>query len=196
MVGPHHVLFEGNYGFNFDSDHTHGSSVYHTVFRNWLRGVRKPFVNPMTGHTVDDQRQSGNGAKRCAGALAYSYWMSFVGNVLGAPGQMNGWTYDFTRGRGISRPSIWLLGWDEVAPYSYDAKVAATALRDGNWDWLQAKQSWHDSAPAALPSSLYLQARPAFFGSNPWPWVDPTTGKVHTLPAKARFDAGTPNAIP
>src|SRR5262249_10574095 len=40
MVGPHHVLFEGNWGFNFDSDHTHGNSVYLTVFRNWLTGQR------------------------------------------------------------------------------------------------------------------------------------------------------------
>ena len=31
--------------------------------------------------------------------------------------------------------------------------------------------------------------KPAFFGSNPWPWVDPNTGAVQTLPAKARFDA-------
>jgi hypothetical protein len=43
---------------------------------------------------------------------------------------------------------------------------------------------------------LYLSSKPAFFGSNPWPWVDPTTGTVQTLPAKARFDAGTPNQVP
>ncbi len=196
MVGPHHVLFEGNYGFNFDSDHTHGNSVYHTIFRNWLRGVRKPFVNPMTGHAIDDQNQSGNGTKRCAGALAYSYWMSFVGNVLGAQGQMSGWSYDFTGPGGISHASIWLLGWDEVSPYPYDAEVAATTIRDGNWDWVQAKQSWHNSAAGTLPSSLYLSAKPAFFGANPWPWVDPTTGTLHTLPAKARFEAGTPNLVP
>ena len=39
MVGPHHVLFEGNYSFNFDSDKTHGNAIYHTVFRNHLRGI-------------------------------------------------------------------------------------------------------------------------------------------------------------
>jgi hypothetical protein len=52
----------------------------------------------------------------------------------------------------------------------------------------------------ALPDSLYLSAKPAFFGSNPWPWVDPSgstpSGRVGTLPAKQRFDAGTPNAVP
>ena len=43
MVGPHHVLFEGNYSFNFDSDKTHGNAIYHTVFRNHLRGIPPGF---------------------------------------------------------------------------------------------------------------------------------------------------------
>jgi hypothetical protein len=193
MVGPHHVLFEGNYGFNFDSDKTHGNSIYHTVFRNWLRGVRRPFVNPQTGNTVDDANQS-NGPKRCAGAATFSYWMSFVGNVLGASGQMSGWVYD--TGGDMGKDGIWLLGWDDWSPYPVDPTVESTAIRDGNWDWVQSKQTWHDSAAAPLPDSLYLTARPAFFGSSPWPWVDPSTGTVHTLPAKARFDAGTPNTVP
>ena len=38
MAGPHHVLFEGNYSQNFDSDYTHGNAIYLTVFRNWLSG--------------------------------------------------------------------------------------------------------------------------------------------------------------
>ena len=44
-----------------------------------------------------------------------------------------------------------------------------------------------------LPDSLYLESKPAFFGDLPWPWVDPTAEtRMHTLPAKARFDAGRP----
>jgi len=39
-----------------------------------------------------------------------------------------------------------------------------------------------------IPDSLYLSGKPAFFGSNTWPWVDPNTGAVYTLPAKARFE--------
>jgi hypothetical protein len=34
MAGTHHVLFEGNYGFNADSDYTHGNAIYVTFFRN------------------------------------------------------------------------------------------------------------------------------------------------------------------
>ncbi len=49
MVGPHHVLFEGNYGHNADSDNTHGNSIYLTFFRNQLRGIRAPFDNQAGG---------------------------------------------------------------------------------------------------------------------------------------------------
>jgi hypothetical protein len=68
-------------------------------------------------------------------------------------------------------------------------------VRDGNWDWLTSSQQWHTTPSTfAIPSSLYLTAKPAFFGSNPWPWVEPSTGATFVLPAKARFDAGTPNS--
>ena len=32
--GPHHVLFEGDWGDNLDNDNTHGNSMYITFFRN------------------------------------------------------------------------------------------------------------------------------------------------------------------
>jgi len=135
------------------------------------------------------------------GVQAYSYWMTFAGNVLGAAGQMSGWTYEPTGPDAMGKPSIWLLGWDNLngngQNYPYEAALAPTVIRDGNWDWLQSKQSWHNNVVSAtLPDSLYMPGKPAFFGSNPWPWVDPVTGTTYTLPAKARFDAGTPNTVP
>ena len=107
----------------------------------------KPFVNPKTTNSIDDSMQSGHGPKRCAGAEAYSYWMTFVGNVLGASGQMSGFTYDATGPGAFGIPAIWLLGWDDASPQPYDPKVAQTAVREGNWDWLQSKQSWQNSSP-------------------------------------------------
>jgi len=56
---------------------------------------------------------------------------------------------------------------------------------------------WESIAPQTIPDSLYLSAKPTFFGAYAWPWVDPTGPvKLSTLPAKARFDAGTPFAPP
>jgi hypothetical protein len=198
MAGPHHVLFEGNYAFNADSDDTHGNSIYHTFFRNHLRGIRAPFDNQNpAGGRIDDATQSRNGPKRSAGLMAYSYWMSFIGNVLGAPGQMGGWVYEATSGK----PSIWMLGWDSVRPYPTDARVASTTLRHGNFDYVTNTVKWDPTITNhMLPNSLYLTQKPAFFDAGrgyTWPWVDPIGAtKLYTLPAKARYDAGTPFTQP
>jgi len=188
MVGPHHVLFEGNYAFNWDSDKTHGNAIYHTVFRNHLRGIRRDFADS----------GGGNGPKRAAGAAYYSYWHSFVGNVLGAQGQMDGWVYETGS---MDQPAIFLLGWDDWAPYPVDPKVAATTIRHGNFDYVTNSVKWDPNIAAqTLPSSLYLSGKPAFFDAGrgyTWPWVDPTGAtKLYTLPAKARFDNGTPFVQP
>ena len=144
MVGPHHMLFEGNYAFNADSDNTHGNSIYHTFFRNQLRGIRAPFRDQNGGALIDDANQSGNGPARGAGLMAYSYWMSFLGNVLGAPGQMGGWVYETTFG---GKRGIWMLGWDDQAPYRVDAKVSATTLRHGNFDYVTNTVIWDPTLP-------------------------------------------------
>jgi hypothetical protein len=69
-------------------------------------------------------------------------------------------------------------------------------IRDGNYDYLTNSQHWHNTpAGFTIPNSLYLTSKPAFFGANSWPWVDPVTGATATLPAKQRFDAGTPNTV-
>ena len=88
--------------------------------------------------------------------------------------------------------------------WTFQPTTYQTMLRQGNWDWFTQKQRWHGiggfgptdaSLPLPIPNSLYLTAKPAFFGNNPWPWVDPSTGTTYVLPAKARFDAGSPNAV-
>ena len=52
--GPHHVLFEGNWGDNLDNDDTHGNSMYITFFRNQGTGLRTPFTDPSLNKAVDD----------------------------------------------------------------------------------------------------------------------------------------------
>jgi len=79
--------------------------------------------------------------------------------------------------------------------WSFINTTVNTQLRDGNWDWATKAQHWYglgtntDGTDPALPipNSLYLTSAPAFFGSNTWPWVDPTTGATYTLPAMYCF---------
>jgi hypothetical protein len=174
MVGPHHMLFEGNQAFNYDSDNTHGSAIYHTVFRNHLTGFRRSYTGLGNGRTV---------------GLAYgSYWHTIVGNVLGTPGAMGGWIYEDTATEPNSR-AIWRLGYEAIHwEQDADPQVAATTIREGNWDYLRNAS---DAAPAlALPSSLYLSTRPSWWPTcEPWPWVTPESAtKLGRLPARARAD--------
>ncbi|MDR3688939.1 MAG: hypothetical protein P4L46_06130 [Fimbriimonas sp.] len=201
MVGCHHMLFEGNEAFNGDSDCTHGSSIYHTYYRNHLSGKRLGGrllpEGPDGAKTLSD-----GGNLRCAGLGYGSRWMSFVGNVLGLRAQMVGWAYEDNGTIGGAQPysggkAVWRLGYDSVHwEQSGDPDVASTIIRDGNYDYVTNTVQWPtpDGGARILPDSLYLKAKPAFFGSKRWPWVDPMgQTKLYVLPAKARFDAGTPN---
>jgi hypothetical protein len=200
MVGSHMVLFEGNWSFNMDSDTTHGNSTYVVYYRNYATSVRSIFKSNFSGKTIDDASNvpgRKNGPKRAAGAMRYSYWMTYVGNVLGQSGvatTANGYSDD--EAAAPWNPTTWLMGWNDKTPYTVDTNVAATAVRDGNWDTVLGKQRWLNGTIGQLPDSLYLTGKPAFFGSNSWPWVDPTSGMTYTLPAQSRYAAGTPNVVP
>ena len=179
MVGGHHILFEGNQSNNYDSDDTHGNAFAMTIFRNHLVGVRRNFP--------------GQANARAAGLMFGSWWHSFIGNVLGQEGRMAGWTYE-----AWSEKTVWKFGyapshWEQAA----DPKVLSTVLRDGNFDYLTNSVKW-DRAPQVIPASLYLAAKPAFFGTLPWPWVDATGPvKLAQLPARLRFEAwATPTPQP
>lgn len=184
MVGSHHILFEGNQSFNYDSDNTHGNAIAMTVFRNHLTGRRRDFP--------------GMANARGAGLMSGSWWHSFIGNVIGEPGQMAGWIYDDpgngSLGGGWSgwspASAIWKLGYDPAHwAQLADPKVRQTTIRDGNFDYLTNQVKWQ-RAVQPIPPSLYLSAKPAFFGNLVWPWVDPTgTTKVAVLPARQRFDS-------
>ena len=201
MVGSHHTLFEGNYSFNMDSDATHGNSIYHTFFRNYAAGYRSPFKDYLRNDAIVDDLNNlpgGNGPLRAAGAQIYSYWFSFIGNVLGTPGRTNGWSYDGSFKNG--RPGIWLLGWDDLPNQLDDPNVANTTIRDANFDYLTNTVAWAEDTAHALPDSLYLTGKPGFFDAGKgytWPWVNPTgSPRLYVLPAKARYDARTPFAQP
>jgi Pectate lyase superfamily protein len=190
MLGSHHMLFEGNLSFNYDSDDTWGGAIAMTVFRNHLTGRRRDFPD--------------NDNVRTAGLMFGSWWHTFAGNVLGEAGRVDGWIYedpgDGTYGHSSSkwgnRPTIWKLGYAPGAwPQGPDPKVRSTVAREGNFDFLTNSVRW-DHGPQALPDSLYLTAKPAFFGDLPWPWVDPTGAtKVWTLPARVRFESTPPAQV-
>ena len=195
--GPHHVLFEGNWGDNLDNDHTHGNSTYITFFRNQGTGLRSPFTDPSLNKAVNDAAGIGYacgttgpsgcssnapGPFRTAGPTAYNYWFGFVGNVLGTALQTTsakGWTYqgDWSGSR------IWMLGWDGgnggQDPHLTGAS-GSYIFRHGNYDYVNGQiADWTSGYTQTLPNSFYLSSAPSFFSTGAsctyaWPWVTPT----------------------
>jgi hypothetical protein len=178
----HHDLIEGNWTPNLGGDTTHGNSGFHTHLRNYAHGT-----NLLGGG------MSGN--LRAVGMDGWTHSHAYIGNVLNG-----GSVYQTTPSSQSGRP-VYQLGnnyggiggnWDNGYSLNH-------IYRDGNWDNVTNGVVWASGAKA-IPASFYLTSKPAFFGSYTWPWIEPTgssaAARVLTLPAKARYDAGTPFANP
>jgi hypothetical protein len=96
---------------------------------------------------------------------------------------------------------MWKVGYDTVTwPKEADPLVILRTYRHGNYDYVTHSVNWDSRNPVhKLPASLYLSRKPAFFGSSPWPWVEPTasseSARLGVLPAKTRFD-GIHGSVP
>jgi hypothetical protein len=189
---PHYELFEGNYGVNIDGDFTEGNAIDITYFRNQASGLRRN--TPRFLHDTDTR------SRRIAGAFQGHYWYNFVGNVLGfsgmEPSAPGDWVYEGKPPYTGHPIPVWRFGLGDPDYDKVDPEVSGTVIRDGNFDYVTKSVHWHSSPgfAGALPDSLYLKAKPAFFGRLRWPWVDALGEvKIYVLPAKARYDAGKPN---
>jgi len=224
MAGSHYELFEGNQAFNFDSDSYWGTQIYFTVFRNHLTtarrslpGVKAPLTDEINrrgiGLTINQWWHSfvGNVIGYPDGYLqnptvGHAYPSTFSPQPQGTQFKYEWLGGPF--GNDARYTPIWQLGYDGSAWLeTQDAKVQQTTLRNANYDYATKSVRWHGiggtgagSTPSptpAVPPSLYLTRKPAFFGTTPWPWVDGASAAQPlpgVLPARARFDAGTPNA--
>jgi hypothetical protein len=192
--GPHNVmnLVEGNIGQSVKSDGYFGSSSHNTFFRNYLSGDYLSNVDwPLT-------------VQMCK----WSYYMNFVGNVLGTSGA--GQIYQATdNGYSNNTKVIWQLGYPNTGNTSYsgvysgtptdpgnadptskrDSAVESSVIRHGNFDYATNSTIWDSSiADHSLPDSLYLSARPAWWGSLAWPAVGPDRSlMVGHIPAESRY---------
>jgi hypothetical protein len=192
----HSDLVEENWTPNIGADTTHGNSGWMVYFRNYASGR-----NSFPYDTGEGAPALSSANLRAAYADALTQESSFVGNVLHGVDAGGGLAYETTYAYhpwGVS--GVYDLGnfyWEGTGTYDYGMAQSLT-YRHGNYDNVNEGIVWDPSNPDHdLPDSLYLDSKPAFFGGYPWPWVDPTTGTVHILPAKARYDGlGVPPNAP
>jgi hypothetical protein len=178
----HHDLFEGNHAANLGSDSTHGNSGWQTFFRNYAPG--------MNGKVRRTQNV------RAVGVDGFNREHTFVGNVLLKPDLgLDGPRPVLlsTSMASAAAPAVYRIGFSSLGG-PFDALDDGTALRlllrHGNFDFVTNTVEWDPRLSRDLPPSLYLRARPAFFGAELWPFVDPLREpRVGVLPARRRFDA-------
>jgi hypothetical protein len=208
---PHMELLEGNYSQNYVGDSYWGNSINITVFRNWLSALRAAHP-PLDTYTFSvgtcTYRYGDYSGRTAVSVQAYAYDTNFIGNILGMQNQQllgydshscfasqqTGWQYEnLDNTMAGTVVSMWQMGSSQTGPWV--TNTYQTQLRQGNWDWVTKKQTWHgiggaagSGTPQPIPNSLYLTAAPPFFGNNRWPWVDPATGTTYTLPAKYCFE--------
>lgn len=182
-------LWEGNISGRFMSDGYHGSSSHDTVYRNWLHGTTAGTSS--IGWALSLKR------------FTRSY--NLVGNIFGRPAPFT-MTYD---GTSFGQPNMGNSSYSGFAPpwaqwgqeglgpgdwQELDTNVLATTTRKGNYDFFnQAIPANQSLGTNSLPPSLYLSAKPAWFGSLSWPPFNPLSpGSLSytNIPAGYRYVHG------
>jgi hypothetical protein len=237
LTTPHLELIEGDYSQNYKGDSYWGNSIYMTVFRSWLSGIRAS--SPGSPSPISGKAPLGNyvyyDGSHChypygdwSGRIAvdvqgYTFYGAYVGNVLGFNGQtlltdpylsescfagkqLNFMTTvttatDNTNQNNNNSVVMWRFGLYGAAgriggSWQFDPTTITTQTIAANWDWVSKAEHCYaygtvtdkGCSGVTVPNSFYLTSKPAFFGAQPWPWVDPTTGITYTLPAKYCFE--------
>ena len=174
-------LWEGNLNQKITHDNIHGSGSHQFWFRNRVTGYPYNLDAVKTGELS------------VVNIPYENPYISLVGNILGTDG------YDTIYEAypcSTSAKQIYKLGTDGTGSTGgqHDPNdVTPTILRHGNYDYVTHSIVWDPAISGrGFPASLYLTAKPAFFGSLAWPAFGPDLiPMVGTIPAKVRYDAGT-----
>ena len=165
-------LLEGNDGQSMQTDNVHGTHHFVTMFRNYFHGDPSKTGNTTTAHL-----------------WAYSRFFNIIGNVFGRSSYYT--TYETNLGS--TGKEIYSFGEPDAGTASQpkDAVTRATVMRWGNYDTVSGASRFvaaevpsamsgvlapfSNAVPAnnSLPDSFYLRAKPAFWGSMPWPAIGP-----------------------
>lgn len=191
-----HALFEGNDSATFMGDIAHARHHFITLFRNVYTGDAQNASQ--TDHGGLDI-ETGN------------RFFNVVGNVLG-------WTSwnTYEANLSLNDNAVYILGWQgntSGTAVGSDSNVKRTLMRWGNWDkvsnasrFVSAEvpsgiSNYPNPVPASqnLPASFYLNAKPAWFGSTPFPAIgpdvtggnisnSPTGGHAYKIPARSCYE--------
>lgn len=195
-------LVEGNYMGKFGSDGYHGSGSHTVLLRNVVTG-RNRWTNATDRIAVQIDRRN--------------LYYALVGNVVGRVGQPATYEYLATSlSSDVNNSTIYRLGFPDGGNQGFvglhpptpiphsdggprdlyvgrNSTTLGTTIIEGNWNSVLGRQDW-TTAPTTIPSSLFLAAKPTWFGNLAWPPVDPAnpiTDDFTIIPAGYRYVHGT-----
>jgi hypothetical protein len=202
---PQFNLLEGNVITKIDSDSTWGTSSQTTAYRNWVVGTSR-ICSPMSGRSVVTcSGTNGHYGFQAARAIQMSYLSTlnnFVGNVIGSM-QMQSLTRSgrlLAQTASVEYPSVrsyddvaygWSFGFGKESddgkdtgcsgglPPCHLTGTSSTDFFHGNYNNIGPSITWSSGITHELPASFYLPAKPAWWGSLPYPAIGPDVhGKV------------------
>lgn len=221
-------LWEGNDLGGFLNDVIHGTHFFGTLHRNYLNGqTNSPTSNcaeTCSGITLETYSRFFNLLGNVLSSADFTTYQSTTTSQFPAEKDSTvfliGW-------RGTHGPSLCSPCPDSVGGGN-DPDVLRTLFRWGNWDNVtstsdntsndQTGTRWNtgevpsgitnyaNAVPGAqsLPASLYLAAKPSWFGTRPFPLIGPdvvnaspianTGAHVYKIPARYRYENGTNDA--
>jgi hypothetical protein len=180
-------LWEGNVAGKIQFDAYWGSGSHHTVFRNRITRLNpgQPVTSDIAAAIID----------------ANNYYMTFVGNILGTPG-CPGPIEETPLTSRWENPVLWIVGFAGGSGTGEpdDREVGRTLIRSGNWECPSGAVQW-TTVERTMPDSLYLPARPEWFGGLDWPPFAPERAdfdpqNVRKIPAQVRFESGAGSGLP
>ena len=194
---PQFNLLEGNVVTQIDQDSVSGTSSHTTAFRNWVVGTNR-ICRPMEGRGVV-ACEGGHYGFQAARAIELTYLATannYIANVVGsAPMQsLKGYNNPVKHTASIEYPSPrsydavayeWSFGYGRTgdegagtgcaggdAPCHRSGVAAATYL-DGNFSATAGAIAWAAGTPRDLPPSFYLDRKPPWWGTLPFPATGP-----------------------
>ncbi len=211
---PQFNLLEGNVLASIYADSVWGSSSHTTAFRNWVVGTSRVCA-PLQGRaTVTCAGANGHYAFQAARAVQLSYLATrnnVIGNVMGSA-QMQALRtaggrvpqtaiIEFPAHRTYETATAISFGYGSESddgqgngcgggvPPCHAAGTSRTDGINGNFNNISGRTDWLDNASRTLPPSFYLEAKPAWWGSLPFPAIGPD---MNGLGGPAGHSAGNP----
>lgn len=173
---PFMNLWEGNIHDKIGLDYTWGSSSHNTFLRNHADRNTSRIYDGYMAWAVD--------------IMSWNYYENLIGNVFCHEGCTGTYEYDYYNGEG-SRWSIYKLGYSSAGDSTFDdQRTIDTLIRHGNFDYVTNSVIWDPGISShEIPDSYYLDEKPEWFGSVPWPPIGPDVpGYVNDIPAKVRYE--------